>query len=123
VENLTTNREKISCRSRLVKVWARGDTASYLPEDNMVTVEFASSLRRHVACPAQQVVPSSLRAVLEAALAPVPELAHYVFDDQRCVRKHVAVFVNQTMVQDRVLLDQPLAAGDRVLVAQALTGG
>jgi sulfur carrier protein ThiS len=39
------------------------------------------------------------------------------------VRKHVAVFVNQTMVQDRVLLDQPLAAGDRVLVAQALTGG
>ena len=39
------------------------------------------------------------------------------------VRKHVAVFVNQTMVQDRHHLDQPLVAGDRVLVIQALSGG
>lgn len=89
----------------------------------MVTVEFASSLRRHVACSAQQVAPGSLRGVLEAALVAVPELAHYVFDDQRCVRKHVAVFVNQAMVQDRIRLDLQLASGDRVLVAQALTGG
>ncbi len=61
--------------------------------------------------------------VLEAALSAAPALAHYVFDDQRSVRKHVAVFVNQTMVQDRVQLSQRLAAGDRVLVIQALTGG
>lgn len=89
----------------------------------MVTVEFASSLRRHVACPAQQVAPGSLREVLEAALAAAPALAHYVFDDQRSIRKHVAVFVNQTMVRERNRLDQPLGVGDRVLVIQALTGG
>ena len=69
------------------------------------------------------VVPGSLRAVLEAALGAAPELAHYVFDDQRCVRKHVAVFVNQRMVADRVNLNQLLGPGDRVLVIQALTGG
>lgn len=89
----------------------------------MVTVEFASSLRRHVECPAQQVAPGSLREVLEAALAAAPALAHYVFDDQRSIRKHVAVFVNQTMVRDRNRLDQQLGVGDRVLVIQALTGG
>ena len=89
----------------------------------MVTVEFAPSLRRHVDCAPQSVAVGSLRQVLEAALLAAPGLAHYVFDDQRAVRKHVAVFVNQAMVQDRLLLDQPLKAADRVLVVQALTGG
>lgn len=89
----------------------------------MVTVEFASSLRRHVECAPQQVAPGSLREVLEAALSAAPALAHYVFDDQRCIRKHVAVFVNQKMVPERRRLDQRLGGGDRVLVIQALTGG
>jgi sulfur carrier protein ThiS len=89
----------------------------------MVTVEFASSLRRHVECAPQSVPSGSLRAVLEAALRAAPELASYVFDDQRCIRKHVAVFINQTLVRDRNNLEQTLQAGDRVLVIQALTGG
>ena len=89
----------------------------------MVQVEFAASLRRHVECAPQLVAAGSLRAVLVAALTAAPELAHYVFDDQRSVRKHVAVFVNRQMVLDRVNLNQPLARGDRVLVIQALTGG
>lgn len=88
-----------------------------------VQVEFAASLRRHVDCAPQQVQPGTLRAALESALAAAPGLAPYVFDDQRAVRKHVAVFVNQQMVRERQRLDQPLAAGDRVLVVQALTGG
>ena len=89
----------------------------------MVTVEFAPSLRRHVDCAMQQLGAGSLREVLEMALRAAPDLAHYVFDDQRAVRKHVAVFVNKRMVQDRVRLDQKLEDGDRVLVVQALTGG
>ncbi len=89
----------------------------------MVSVEFAASLRRHVDCAPQQVAPGSLRQVLEAALCAAPELAHYVFDDQRNIRKHVAVFINQQMVLDRVNLDQPVGPQDRVLVIQALTGG
>lgn len=89
----------------------------------MVKVEFASSLRRHVDCAPQQVAVGSLRAVLNAALLAAPELGHYVFDDQGNVRKHVAVFVNKTMVLDREDLSQPVASGDSVLVIQALSGG
>ena len=89
----------------------------------MVTVEFAASLRRHVECAPQNVAAGSLRVVLEAALAAAPELRHYVLDDQDNIRKHVAVFVNKTMVLDRQNLTQTLASGDRVLVIQALTGG
>ncbi|RFO97576.1 thiamine biosynthesis protein ThiS [Rhodoferax lacus] len=89
----------------------------------MVTVEFASSLRRHVECAPQSVPAGSLRAVLEAALLAAPALAPYVFDDQRGIRKHVAVFINQTLVLDRQNLERLLQPGDRVLVIQALTGG
>lgn len=89
----------------------------------MVRVEFAASLRRHVECAVQVVPPGSLRDVLTAALAGAPGLAHYVLDDQGHVRKHVAVFVNKQLVHDRAHLQQPLGANDRVLVAQALTGG
>jgi sulfur-carrier protein len=88
-----------------------------------VSVEFARSLRRHVDCPPQSVDPGSLREVLLAALETAPALVSYVFDDQQAIRKHVAVFVNDEMVQDRVRLDLQLEGGDRVLVIQALTGG
>lgn len=88
-----------------------------------VHVAFAASLRRHVDCAPQSVPPGDLRSVLQAALAAAPALTGYVFDDQQQVRKHVAVFVNQSMVRERSRLDLPIAAGDRVLVVQALTGG
>jgi sulfur carrier protein ThiS len=87
-------------------------------------VEFAASLRRHVPCAPQRVAAGSLRAVLEAALAAAPaELRHYVLDDQGHIRKHVAVFINKTMVLNRQRLDQSLVSGDTILVIQALTGG
>lgn len=89
----------------------------------MVTVEFAASLRRHVDYPPQRVPAGSLRTVLNAALAAAPGLAHYVLDDQGNIRKHVAVFINKTMVTNRQNLDQMLTSGDSVLVIQALTGG
>ncbi len=89
----------------------------------MVTVEFAPALRRHVDCEPQQVSPGTLREALEQALRAAPSLAAYVFDDQRAVRKHVAVFVNRELVADRTRLDRALLAGDRVLVVQALSGG
>ncbi len=89
----------------------------------MVQVEFAASLRRHVDCPPQTVAQGSLAQVLDAALLAAPALGHYVFDDQHCIRKHVAVFVNQKLLQDRGNLQVPLGAGDKVLVIQALTGG
>lgn len=89
----------------------------------MVRVEFASSLRRHVECPPQSVTAGSLRVVLETALVAAPDMASYVFDDQRCIRKHVAVFINESQVRDRQNLEQALQPGDRVLVIQALSGG
>ncbi|KPF68242.1 thiamine biosynthesis protein ThiS [beta proteobacterium AAP99] len=89
----------------------------------MVTVEFAPSLRRHVDCPLQHVSPQALGEALHAALQAAPTLAPYVFDEQGAVRKHVAVFINGSLLRKRDELGQILDAGDRVLVIQALSGG
>ncbi len=89
----------------------------------MPTVEFARSLTRHVACPAQAVQATTLRAALDAAFRAAPNLRSYVLDEQGAVRKHVAVFVNAQMIASRTALDIPVNDGDKVLVIQALTGG
>jgi sulfur carrier protein ThiS len=116
--------DEISTSRRwLAKPDGRGDTAPSVRKGLMVTIEFAASLRRHVECAPQTVAAGSLRTVLESALAAAPELRHYVLDDQGNIRKHVAVFVNQTMLKDRQNLSQSVTSGDSVLVIQALTGG
>lgn len=89
----------------------------------MVTVEFAASLRRHVPCAPQSVAAGRLRSVLDTAMLAAPEMAHYVFDDQGNIRKHVAVFLNKGMLMNRQDLSHPVSDGDHVLVIQALTGG
>ncbi len=52
-----------------------------------------------------------------------PALRDYVLDEQGAVRRHVAVFVNGDMLPRAAALTQTLAADDRVMVIQALTGG
>jgi sulfur-carrier protein len=92
-------------------------------KSHLVSVTFAASLQRHIPCPPQNVSSDSLREVLKAALLAAPDLTHYMFDDQGNIRKHVAVFINRDMLQNRSDLKQILKAGDQVLVVQALTGG
>jgi sulfur-carrier protein len=92
-------------------------------KSHLVSVTFAASLQRHIPCPSQHVAPASLREVLKVALLAAPDLTHYMFDDQGNIRKHVAVFINRDMLQNRADLTQTMQAGDQVLVVQALTGG
>jgi molybdopterin synthase sulfur carrier subunit len=66
---------------------------------------------------------TSLQSLLSAAFAQQPALQSYILDEQGCVRKHVAVFLNGCLLHDRKRLDVPLAADDRVYVAKALSGG
>lgn len=99
------------------------ESLPFVPFVSFVSVTFAASLQRHILCPAQNVAPANLREVLKAALVAAPDLTHYIFDDQAGIRKHVAVFINRDMLQNRADLSQTLKAGDQVLVVQALTGG
>jgi sulfur carrier protein ThiS len=64
-----------------------------------------------------------LRRVLDSYFDIHPAARTYVLDERGAVRKHVAVFVNDTLVLDREQLSDPIAADDQISVFQALSGG
>ncbi|MGC3963673.1 MAG: MoaD/ThiS family protein [Rhodocyclaceae bacterium] len=89
----------------------------------MVKVVFAPALQRHVACDPRLVDAASAMEALERALDGCPAMRGYVLDDQGCVRRHVAVFVDGAMACDRVGLSDTVRAGSEIYVVQALSGG
>ena len=66
---------------------------------------------------------SYVRAVLEAAFAENPSARSYVLDDQGALRKHINIFVDGSLIRDRVGLTDPVAPEAAVHVIQALSGG
>jgi molybdopterin converting factor small subunit len=89
----------------------------------MTTLVFAASLRRHVDAPAAHLGGATLRETLDAYFAAHPSVKSYVLDDQGAVRKHVAIFINGTLIRDRAGLTDPVRESDEIYVVQALSGG
>jgi hypothetical protein len=80
-------------------------------------------LQRHLECPPQVVVGSTVRDVLEAAFVRNPRARGYVLDDQSRLRKHIGIFVDGVQIEDRRNLSDPVAADAEIYVMQALSGG
>jgi sulfur-carrier protein len=84
---------------------------------------FAKAVRRHVDCPDEQVPGATLREVLNSYFDRHPAVRSYIVDEHGAVRKHIAVFVNSQLVNDRTHLDLAVGDGDEIHVFQALSGG
>lgn len=52
-----------------------------------------------------------------------PGLADYIVDEQGRLRKHVNIFVNGDLIQDREKLTDKVASDHTVYLFQALSGG
>lgn len=89
----------------------------------MTEVEFAKAFRRHVGCPAANVEGSTVREVLDAYFVLHPDVRSYVLDDVGAVRRHVAVFVDGSLLTDRSGLSDPVTPTSKLHVFQALSGG
>ena len=89
----------------------------------MVHLRFTPNLLRHLPVTDTQLAGNTVAEVLQAYFVEHAQLRGYVLDDQGQLRKHVAIFVNQTLIQDRVGLSDRLGEDDEVFVAQALSGG
>lgn len=89
----------------------------------MAEVVFAPALQRHHPCAPQRMDATTVAAALEAAFVAAPPLRGYVLDDQGCLRRHVAVFVDERALCDRRLLSDAVGAESRIYVVQALSGG
>ncbi len=89
----------------------------------MTQLDFTSNLMRFVDVPAARVGGATVKEVLEAYFEANPRVRRYVLDDQGALRKHVAIFLNQELIRDRIGLSDPVTDNDSIYVAQALSGG
>ena len=87
------------------------------------TVRFTESIQRHVQCPVREIAGRTLRDVLDGYFADNERARSYVLDDQGCLRKHMAIFIDGRQVRDRVGLSDPVDESAVVDLVQALSGG
>ena len=89
----------------------------------MAKIAFTTNIQRHVVCPDADAPGRTVREVLDKVFADNPQARSYVLDDQSALRKHITIFVDGTMIGDRVRLSDPVSDTSRIYVFQALSGG
>jgi len=89
----------------------------------MPEVKFTQNLERHLSVPAVEVPGSTVREALDRVFERNSKLRSYVLDDQGRLRKHVVVFIDGEIVEDRVHLSDPVEPSSELFVMQALSGG
>jgi len=90
----------------------------------MPRVKFTSHLRRFFPDLDEVTIEAGTIAEVVAALdRRHPGLADYLVDEHGSLRKHVNIFIGESLVADRKGLRDPVGSGDEVYVMQALSGG
>tara|TARA_R110002096_G_scaffold316010_12_gene510389 strand:+ start:16993 stop:17262 length:270 start_codon:yes stop_codon:yes gene_type:complete len=89
----------------------------------MAKVVFTQNLRRHVDVESCEVNAETVEEALEAVFGAHPKLRSYLLDDRGSVRKHIAIVVDGTSIQDREKRQDPISATSEIFVMQALSGG
>lgn len=89
----------------------------------MARIFFTQNLRRHVACPEEEVDGATARELLDAYFARHPLVRSYILDEHGGLRHHVVIFVGEARVTDRTDLGDAVPPGAEVWVMQALSGG
>ncbi len=89
----------------------------------MPQLKFTQHIQRHLDAPPMDVSGSTVREALEHAFREQPRLRTYVLDDQGQLRKHVVIFVDGQLIQDRGGLSDTVGQASELLVMQALSGG
>ncbi len=89
----------------------------------MPIVRFTSNLARHRPVPELAGEGATVAEVLADALGADPFLKSYILDEQGRARKHVNIFVDGTMISDRIRLSDPVHETTEIYILQALSGG
>ena len=89
-----------------------------------VEVRFARALQSQARLPASCTASAdTARQAVRAVAAHYPQLERFILDDQRRVRQHVNIFINDTQIRDRIELSDPLHEGDQLHILPAVSGG
>jgi molybdopterin synthase sulfur carrier subunit len=86
-------------------------------------VRFTSHLVRHRPAPMIDAAGATVAEVLAAGLAGDDLLRSYVLDEQGRLRKHVTIYLDGSVITDRLRLSDPVGPQTEIYVLQALSGG
>ena len=90
----------------------------------MPTVKFTYALKRFFPklkdTPAKGVTLSDVFKEIESNY---PGLQSYVLDERGSLRRHVNIFIDGKMINDRNKLSDPFSSNSEIYIMQALSGG
>ena len=90
----------------------------------MIRVKFTYALKRFFPkISSIDIEAKSLEELIEQLEEHFPGIRGYVLEDYGGIRKHVNIFINGQIVQDKIALSDPIKGGDEVYIMQALSGG
>ena len=90
----------------------------------MATVKFTHALKRFF--PELNDIPAngnSFAEIFKEIDASYPGLSSYVLDESGSLRRHVNVFIDGKMINDRNKLSDPISSNSEIYIIQALSGG
>ena len=90
----------------------------------MPTVKFTYALNRFFKglkdTPAEG---STLKDVLKQIDGRYPGIRSYILDEQGSLRRHVNIFIDGTLINDRTNLSDKFSDNSEIYIIQALSGG
>ncbi len=90
----------------------------------MITVKFTSALKRfYPTLEPLEIEAANVEEVVQSVNDHFPGLKDYILDNQGALRKHVNIFVDGSMINDRKTLSDSLEEVKEVYIMQALSGG
>ncbi|GIK64748.1 MAG: hypothetical protein BroJett018_25420 [Chloroflexota bacterium] len=90
----------------------------------MPIIKFTHHLQRFFPTLAPQSIPGQTVAeIIQELDRRYPGLAAYIVDEQGGLRKHVNIFVDGELIQDRQSLQDAVSEAEVVYIFQALSGG
>jgi len=90
----------------------------------MPTVQFTSNLKRFYPDLREiNIHAQTISQLIESINMKYPGIKNYLIDDQNILRNHVNIFVNETMIVDRIKLQDKIYENDNIFIMQALSGG
>lgn len=90
----------------------------------MPTVKFTYALKRFFPNLKETPIPSNnLPELMEALEKEYPGFRSYILDERGRLRKHVNIFVDNELIEDRENLSDQVKEDSEVYIMQALSGG
>lgn len=90
----------------------------------MPTVKFTYALRRFFpGLKDTEVSSTNLPELLESVDAHYPGLRSYVVDERGALRKHVLIFIDGEVINDRTALSDKFSENSEIHIMQSLSGG